>query len=170
MTAAALARRCLPLSRHLRPSPARAGAIHPAFLRTLRTTAPASHGQAAKADAATGIPITFVLRDGSETTVHASPGASLLDAAHAHGIDLEGACEGSLACSTCHVYVDEGTLKKLDEPCDDENDMLDLAFALREDSRLGCQIVAGETIRGVRVTLPPATRNMAVDGFVPTPH
>ena len=82
-----------------------------------------------------------------------------------------GACEGSLACSTCHVVVeDPEVFDKLPEACDDENDMLDLAFGLTETSRLGCQIIAKEDIDGIRVKIPAATRNFAVDGFVPKPH
>lgn len=162
---AALVRRSIPLSRRLL-----AASSHLPRSRSLRASAPSLHGASAAGGPDDGVPVTFVQRDGSETSIHAAPGASLLDAAHAHGIDLEGACEGSLACSTCHVYVDERTLARLPEACDDENDMLDLAFALREDSRLGCQIIAAEELAGMRVTLPPATRNMAVDGFVPQPH
>jgi ferredoxin len=75
-----------------------------------------------------------------------------------------GACEGSLACSTCHVYLDEQSYNKLPEPSDDENDMLDLAFGLTEYSRLGCQVVASPELDGMVITLPPATRNMMVDG------
>lgn len=56
------------------------------------------------------------------------------------------------------------------EPSDDENDMLDLAFGLTPTSRLGCQVVAAPELDGLRVRLPSATRNMAVDGFVPKPH
>jgi ferredoxin-2, mitochondrial len=82
-----------------------------------------------------------------------------------------GACEGSLACSTCHVIVeDKEMFDRLPEACDDENDMLDLAFGLTETSRLGCQIIAKEDIDGIRVKIPAATRNFAVDGFVPKPH
>lgn len=83
-------------------------------------------------DVSTAVHVTFVLRDGTEAKVMAPRGRSILDIAHANEIELEGACEGSLACSTCHVYVDEHSLGKLEEPCDDENDMLDLAFALAE--------------------------------------
>lgn len=53
-----------------------------------------------------------------------------MDIAHAYDIELEGACEGSLACSTCHVVVEETFYDQLPEPSDEENDMLDLAFAL----------------------------------------
>ena len=81
---------------------------------------------------------------------------------------------GSLACSTCHVIVEEedqfDLLEELMEPTDDENDMLDLAFGLTETSRLGCQVVCCHEIDGLRVRIPSATRNMAVDGFVPKPH
>lgn len=82
-----------------------------------------------------------------------------------------GACEGSLACSTCHVIVeDQEYFDKLDEPEDDENDMLDLAFGLTETSRLGCQIKCDKELDGIRLKIPGATRNFAVDGFVPKPH
>lgn len=58
----------------------------------------------------------------------------------------------------------------LPEPDDDENDMLDLAFGLTETSRLGCQVIAAKDIDGMVLSLPKATRNFAVDGFVPKPH
>eukprot|EP00188_Purpureofilum_apyrenoidigerum_P001695 Plantae.Rhodophyta-Purpureofilum_apyrenoidigerum.ctg19589.p1 GENE.Plantae.Rhodophyta-Purpureofilum_apyrenoidigerum.ctg19589~~Plantae.Rhodophyta-Purpureofilum_apyrenoidigerum.ctg19589.p1 ORF type:complete len:156 (+),score=27.36 Plantae.Rhodophyta-Purpureofilum_apyrenoidigerum.ctg19589:66-533(+) len=124
-----------------------------------------------KVDPTTAVEFEFVDRDGSRKTVLAPPGKSVLDVAHANDIDLEGACEGSLACSTCHVYVDEDTYRKLPEPTDDENDMLDLAFGLKENSRLGCQVLSDRSIATkIEITLPPATRNMAVDGFKPKPH
>lgn len=73
--------------------------------------------------------------------MEAPVGRSLLEVAHDNEIELEGACEGSLACSTCHVVVeDEDLFDKLGEPCEDELDMLDLAFGLTETSRLGCQV------------------------------
>ena len=78
-------------------------------------------------------------------------------------IDLEGACEGSLACSTCHVIVDEEWFDKLDEASEEEEDMLDLAFGLTHTSRLGCQIKMTDELDGIRLTLPSATRNMLVD-------
>jgi ferredoxin len=59
---------------------------------------------------------------------------------------------------------------KLEEPTDEENDMLDLAFGLTETSRLGCQVIARPELDGVRLAIPSATRNFAVDGFVPKPH
>ena len=90
-------------------------------------------------------------------------GLSVLEAAHKNGIDLEGACEGSLACSTCHVVLDEDWFDKLDEPSEDEEDMLDLAFGLTETSRLGCQIIMSDELDGLTVNLPNETRNMLLD-------
>ena len=77
-----------------------------------------------------------------------------MEAAHKHDVELEGACEGSLACSTCHVILEESVFDKLDEPSDDENDMLDLAFDLTDTSRLGCQVCMSKALDGVVVKVP----------------
>tara|TARA_B100001123_G_C15178369_1_gene974322 strand:- start:691 stop:1023 length:333 start_codon:yes stop_codon:yes gene_type:complete len=106
--------------------------------------------------------ITFINKDGQENTVDVPLGLSVLEIAHRNKIDLEGACEGSLACSTCHVIVDDAYFGRLEEPSEDEDDMLDLAFGLTHTSRLGCQIILTEELDGLRVTLPQATRNMVV--------
>lgn len=117
------------------------------------------------------ISVTFVDKDGEETEIKVPVGTSMLEAAHENDIELEGACEGSLACSTCHVIImDEEQYNKLPEPSDEENDMLDLAFGLTETSRLGCQVIAKPELDGLRLALPAATRNFAVDGHVPKPH
>ncbi len=107
--------------------------------------------------------VTFVLHDGSEKVVDAPNGISLLEVAHKNDISLEGACEGSLACSTCHVVVDEAFYNGLPPASDDEEDMLDLAFGLTHTSRLGCQIMMNDSLDGLKVKLPSATRNMMVD-------
>jgi 2Fe-2S ferredoxin len=106
--------------------------------------------------------VTFVWPDGKEETFDAPTGISLLEVAHKNNVPLEGACEGSLACSTCHVVVDESFFDGLPEPTEDEEDMLDLAFGLTHTSRLGCQIMMTDALDGLRVTLPSATRNMQV--------
>lgn len=118
------------------------------------------------------INVTFTdEKDGSVQTVQAPVGENLMEVAHRNDIDLEGACEGSLACSTCHIIIESQEMyDKLPEPDDDENDMLDLAFGLTETSRLGCQVIAKEDIEGIHVRIPSATRNFAVDGHVPKPH
>lgn len=107
--------------------------------------------------------ITFVLHDGSEKVIDAPNGISLLEVAHKNDVLLEGACEGSLACSTCHVVIDETFYQQLPAATDDEEDMLDLAFGLTHTSRLGCQIMMNDSLDGLKVKLPLATRNMMVD-------
>ena len=107
--------------------------------------------------------MTFVGTDGKKIEVEAPIGLSVLEIAHRNHIDLEGACEGSLACSTCHVVVAPDDFDRLAEPTEAEEDMLDLAFGLTHTSRLGCQIVMTEELDGLTVTLPAATRNMMVD-------
>ena len=103
--------------------------------------------------------MTFVHRDGTRQEVDAPLGLSVLEIAHKHGVDIEGACEGSLACSTCHVIVDPGWFGKLAAPTEDEEDMLDLAFDLQETSRLGCQLIMTGKLDGLVVKLPAGSRN-----------
>ncbi len=101
--------------------------------------------------------------NGNRMEVNAPVGLSVMEIAHRHGVDIEGACDGSLACSTCHVIVEAAWAGKLDEASEDEEDMLDLAFGLAETSRLGCQIIMSEELNGLTVNLPQETRNMLLD-------
>lgn len=103
--------------------------------------------------------MTFIQPDGTRKEVDAPLGLSVLEVAHKHGLDLEGACEGSLACSTCHVIVEPEWFDVLNEASEDEEDMLDLAFGLTKTSRLGCQIIVTEELDGLTVRLPGGTRN-----------
>jgi 2Fe-2S ferredoxin len=100
----------------------------------------------------------FIERNGNPREVEAPVGLSVLEVAHKHEVDIEGACEGSLACSTCHVIVDPAWYGKLARATEDEEDMLDLAFGLEKTSRLGCQIVMTEALDGLTVKLPSAVR------------
>ena len=105
--------------------------------------------------------VTFESHDGKERMeVEGKVGQSLLELACAHDIDIEGACEGALACSTCHVIVDREHFDRLPEATEEEDDMLDLAFGLTMRSRLGCQITLTEDLDGLVVRLPAETRNM----------
>lgn len=83
---------------------------------------------------------------------------------------LPGACEASLACSTCHVYVEDKFFDRLPEPVEAEDDMLDMAPFLKPNSRLGCQIILSKELEGMHLELPAVTRNFYVDGHVPQPH
>ena len=107
--------------------------------------------------------MTFILLDESRKEVDAPAGLSVLEIAQRNGVELEGACGGSCACSTCHVIVGEEWFARLGTPSDDEEDMLDLAFGLTLTSRLGCQIRMRDALDGLVVRLPAATRNMMVD-------
>ncbi len=98
--------------------------------------------------------ITFIERNGNRKTVDAPVGLSILEVAHKNSVDLEGACEGSLACSTCHIIVEPEWYDTLPEASADEEDMLDLAFGLSKTSRLGCQIIVSEEMDGLVVSLP----------------
>ena len=98
---------------------------------------------------------------GSRRTVEGDfAGKNILAVAHEQGVDLEGACECSCACSTCHVILPEAVYDALPEPSEEEEDMLDLAFGLTETSRLGCQVELTQEHDGIVITLPTATRNM----------
>ena len=99
-------------------------------------------------------------------------GERVMYLAHRKGIDMEGACEASLACTTCHVYVEseDEHWDQLPEATDTEEDLLDMAPALASNSRLGCQIILNPSIDGIVVRLPRYTKNFYVDGHVPTAH
>ena len=100
------------------------------------------------------VTITYVEPDGSEKTVDAKVGQHLLDVAHEHGVELEGACGGELACSTCHLIFEPAVYDTLPPKSDEEEDMLDLAFEVTETSRLGCQIIVREDMDGIKVRIP----------------
>ncbi|XP_046404019.1 adrenodoxin-like protein 1, mitochondrial [Ischnura elegans] len=114
--------------------------------------------------------VTYIDKDGKRTKVRGKVGDNALYLAHRHGIEMEGACEASLACTTCHVYVKSEYLERL--PCADEkeDDLLDLAPFLRPESRLGCQIILTKELDNIELQLPAATRNFYVDGHKPKPH
>ena len=107
--------------------------------------------------------MTFIERDGNRKEVDAPLGLSVLEIAHRNDVDIEGACEGSLACSTCHVVVEDAWYSRLEELSEDEEDMLDLAFGLTRTSRLGCQIIITDELDGLTVALPSETRNLLLE-------
>uniref|UniRef100_A0A914QNQ3 2Fe-2S ferredoxin-type domain-containing protein n=1 Tax=Panagrolaimus davidi TaxID=227884 RepID=A0A914QNQ3_9BILA len=114
--------------------------------------------------------ITYITRDGTHKKIRGKVGDNAMYLAHRYDIEVEGACEASLACCTCHVYVDEEYFDKIPEPKEEEEDMLDLAPVLKPNSRLSCQIILKKDLEGMTLTLPRITRNFYVDGHVPEPH
>jgi 2Fe-2S ferredoxin len=103
--------------------------------------------------------VIFKLPDGTKTEVEVEVGKSVLQAAWDNNIDMEGACEGAMACSTCHVYLEESAFDQLPEPTEEEDDLLDLAWGVRPTSRLGCQITITADLDGIVLTLPATTNN-----------
>ena len=123
------------------------------------------HGELKKPNPGEELHVTFVTKEGEQFTYEVAEGDNLLDIAQAHNLEMEGACGGSCACSTCHVIVDPEFYDLIPEPSDDENDMLDLAFGLTETSRLGCQVPMTKELDGLRVALPAMTRNLQKKDF-----
>ena len=104
--------------------------------------------------------VRFLRADGSlDKEVEAEPGQRLLDVAWAAREPLEGACEGVMACSTCHVIVDREDFEKLPPASEEEEDLLDLAAHAARTSRLACQIILTEDMASLNVRIPPEARN-----------
>lgn len=106
------------------------------------------------------VTVIFVSCDGEETSVAGEVGSSLLELAQSVGLDIEGACEGNMACSTCHVVVEEKFFDLLPVASEDEEEMLDLASGLKRTSRLGCQVEVTAELDGMRLMVPKDSRNM----------
>ncbi len=104
--------------------------------------------------------VRFLRVDGSlGKEVEADAGQRLLDVAWAAREPLEGACEGVMACSTCHVIVDVADFERLPPASEEEEDLLDLAAHATRTSRLACQILLTEAMDSLTVKIPPEARN-----------
>lgn len=133
--------------------------------RTFGSSTTNHHGHLHKPKPGEELHITFITKDGTQHEFEVAEGDNILDIAQANNLDMEGACGGSCACSTCHIIVDPDFYDAIPEPDDDENDMLDLAFGLTETSRLGCQVKMSKELDGLRVALPAMTRNLQLKDF-----
>lgn len=103
--------------------------------------------------------ITFLHKDGSEQTIEANENSSIMETAVDNGVKgIEGSCGGSMACATCHVYIHPEWAQRViaqdNEQSEEEEDTLDLAFNLKDTSRLGCQIKLTSALDGLIVALP----------------
>ena len=106
------------------------------------------------------IKVRFHKPDGTlDKEIEAKPGSRLLDVAWAAKQPLEGAREGVMACSTCHVIVDKADFEKLPRASDEEEDLLDLASHATRTSRLACQIILDEKLESLSVRIPGGTKN-----------
>ena len=99
--------------------------------------------------------ITYIDNEGTERTVEATVGESVMEAAVKNSIPgIDADCGGACACATCHVYVDEAFMDKVGEQQEMEKSMLDFAENVKPNSRLSCQITMSEDLDGLRVTTP----------------
>ena len=99
--------------------------------------------------------VRFLKIDGAlDREVEVIAGSILLDVAQANGQPLEGACEGAMACSTCHVIVAPEDFERLPRASEEEDDLLDLAAHVTRTSRLACQIVLGAELETLTVRMP----------------
>ena len=105
--------------------------------------------------------VRFLRPDGSlDREVEAGAGTNLLDLAQANGQPLEGACEGSMACSTCHVIVAKDDFERLPPASEEEDDLLDLAAHVTRTSRLACQIALTNDLEALTVRMPGGAYNL----------
>lgn len=99
--------------------------------------------------------VIFVSEEANdELRVECEAGDDLLEIAHNNDVDVEGACGGECACSTCHMILPQDIFDALPDPDEEEEDMLDLALGLQDTSRLGCQVVMTEAMDGARIVVP----------------
>lgn len=99
--------------------------------------------------------ITFIQSDGSQREVSVEPGLTVMEAAKLNDIaGIEAECGGACACATCHVYIDAAWREQAGKPAAMEEDMLDFAFDVREESRLACQIKVTAALDGLVVKVP----------------
>ena len=99
--------------------------------------------------------ITYISHEGEKNIVEVPIGLSVMEGAlqnNIKGIDAD--CGGSMACATCHVYVSENWLNKIEKIHDAEQDMLDMAYEPKKNSRLSCQIIVSNELDGLEVTTP----------------
>ena len=99
--------------------------------------------------------ITYIDNEGNSKTIEVENGLSVMEGAiqnNIPGIDAD--CGGSMACATCHVYVEEKWLNKIPKAEDAEVDMNDMPFAPKKNSRLSCQLIVSDVLDGLTVTTP----------------
>ncbi len=103
--------------------------------------------------------ITFQFPDGTQREIDAEENWSIMQIAVDRGIEeIEGACGGSISCATCHVYIHPDWVARVEaqdnEKSDEEEDILDIAYDVRDTSRLGCQVKINRALDGLIVALP----------------
>ncbi|XP_018419759.1 PREDICTED: adrenodoxin-like [Nanorana parkeri] len=125
-------------------------------IRGFTSSARCQDGKSSSGSTDDHLTVNFINRNGETLTATAKEGESLLEVVIRHHLNIDGfgACEGTLACSTCHLIFDQKHFDMLGAISDEELDMLDLAFGLTDRSRLGCQICMRKAIEGLTVRVP----------------
>ncbi len=101
------------------------------------------------------VKITFIEFDKTEHMIDADEGMSLMEVALQNGVPgIDADCGGACACATCHVYIDKSWVEKTGEAEQMEQDMLDFAFDVTEQSRLSCQVKVTDDLDGIIINLP----------------
>lgn len=95
--------------------------------------------------------------DGEQHALDAVEGWRAMEIIREHGLPIKAECGGACACATCHVYVDDAWMDKIPAMRDEEEEMLDDAFEVQDNSRLSCQIILDESLDGLRLTLAKNT-------------
>ena len=99
--------------------------------------------------------IKIILNNGAEKkNIEVKENSTILDVARKENIELEGSCEGSLACSTCHILISNTWISKLKRPTREERELLEILPNIKENSRLGCQIKITKELDGIEISLP----------------
>lgn len=107
------------------------------------------------------VKVHVTTQDGTATEFEAPVGVNLMTAVRdVAQLEMEGACDGCMVCSTCHVYLSEAWYKKVPEADDDELDVLDKALDVKDTSRLACQINLTADMDGLELTLPKTVANL----------
>ena len=112
------------------------------------------------------VTVTFIDKDQTPVEVRAKVGSHLVSVAHANGIDIEGRCEASMVCCTCHVIFEPEFYNRIPKPKEEEEDLLDLMNGLTETSRLGCQVYVTKEFEGAKIKLPPRHRPRKAAGSI----
>ena len=99
--------------------------------------------------------ITYITHEGKKNTVEVPNGLSVMEGALQNNIEgIDADCGGSMACATCHVYVPENWYDKIEKIHDAEQDMLDMAYEPKKNSRLSCQIIVSNDLDGLEIITP----------------
>jgi len=99
--------------------------------------------------------ITYISHESKKNTVEVPNGLSVMEGALQNNIEgIDADCGGSMACATCHVYVPENWYDKIEKIHDAEQDMLDMAYEPKKNSRLSCQIIVSNDLDGLEIITP----------------